>query len=105
MSLTNLIEFKTNDGEVNLKFSFSRLDSSISDFLRAELLVAVPTPADRIVVDMQQVEFADSVGLSILLRLNRFRADLTKRVVLNNLCPQMREVLRLTGLENVFEIK
>lgn len=55
---------------------------------------------DRVAIDLTELRFIDSSGLSLFLAV----ADQVGEVELRNPSPIIRKVLRLTGLSNVFVI-
>lgn len=69
-----------------------------------EHLAAVCESAPRIIVDLTHVDFLDSTGLGVLVgAMKRARSrDRTLRLVCP--CPQIRNVLTVTGLAEVLRI-
>lgn len=80
------------------------IDVARSDAVLAEgeaLLDQTPR-GDRLVVDVAEVEFIDSSGLSALLRLRRLAGERDVTIVLRNVPHFMASVMRVGGLEGVF---
>ena len=79
------------------------VDLSSSPALRRCLLNNGP-PGTAIIVDLSEVTFLDSIGLSVLLA-GRKRAQATGGdLSLRNPRPGVLKVLEITGLTKVFEI-
>jgi anti-anti-sigma factor len=81
------------------------LDLATSPQLR-EQLVALTERADSvIVVDLTDLAFIDSTGLSVLvMALNRSRAS-GGSIVLRNPSPSVMRILEITGLVSIFGIE
>ncbi|HEU5023547.1 MAG TPA: STAS domain-containing protein [Spirillospora sp.] len=59
----------------------------------------------RIVVDVTRMTFCDSSGLNVLIRASKRIAAMRGRFVLVRPTERVRNVLRVTGLERVFDIR
>ena len=71
----------------------------MAEELRNELLAAVAEAgADRVVLDLRQVNYVSSVAFRPLLQLHGALKDRQGRIVLCNLAEPIREVLHLTRL-------
>jgi anti-anti-sigma factor len=71
---------------------------------KARLMMVIDRGARRVVVDLSAVPFMDSSGLNALITAQR-RASATGAVVaLAGMDPNLRKVLELTGLHEVFAI-
>lgn len=83
------------DGDIDLETSLS---------LRNELLEALPTGKEDVVVDLSGVGFMDSSGLAALVGAwKAVRDDGSFRVCGPN--PIVHRVLTITGMEDVFDIR
>lgn len=71
-----------------------------------EALIAIANSGEtKVVVDMTNVTFMDSVGLSALVGpLKRFRTK-NGQIVLRSPTPSVRKVFEITGLTRVFRIE
>jgi anti-sigma B factor antagonist len=80
------------------------LDMSTAPKLRDELLRLVSDGATEVTVDLSQLAFVDSTGLSVLItglkRLREGGGDMALRAP----NPPTRRVLEITGLTEVFSI-
>lgn len=81
-----------------------RVDSITADELGAALNEAIDNGQNRIVMDLNKVDYMSSAGLrelvSALKRLKNGRGDLR----LASLSDRVKEVLELAGLDEIFEI-
>ncbi len=79
------------------------IDLESSRRLRSDLLDALSTGEERVVVDMTGVDFMDSTGLAALVGAWKVVRDAGSfRVAGAN--PVVHRVLTITGMEDVFEI-
>ncbi len=80
------------------------LDMSTAPQLREELLRLTDGGGSEIVVDLSQLGFIDSTGLSVLITcLKRVRQQ-GGEMALRSPSPSTRKVLEITGLHEVFVI-
>jgi anti-sigma B factor antagonist len=76
------------------------LDVSNAHRLRA-LLDDITTPAPTVVIDMSELAFMDSSGLTVMLEAARRGAS----VVLRQPSPVVRRLVEITGLTDVLRIE
>jgi anti-sigma B factor antagonist len=81
-----------------------RIDVESSASVRQALMDIVETEVQLILIDLHQVEFMDSSGLSALV--SGMKALRSKGGALSICCPnaQVRTALRLTMLDRVFSV-
>jgi anti-sigma B factor antagonist len=80
------------------------LDVASGPVLWERLAEAIPD-AKRLVLDLKDTNFVDSMGLSVFVRaLRRLRAD-GGDLILRSPTPNTLKVLRMTGLDKVFTIE
>lgn len=80
-----------------------RLVSSTDDILYATVVGLIPTTS-RIVLDLKELQHTDSMGLGTLVRLYVKAKGAGCRLELMHLNKQIRNLLGLTGLFDVFAI-
>lgn len=80
-----------------------RLVSSTDDLLYATVKELIPT-ASRIVLDLKDVQHTDSMGLGTLVRLYVSAKSAGCKLELTHLNKQIRNLLGLTGLFDVFAV-
>ena len=80
------------------------IDMATSPGLRKTLLESLKkTP--RLVVNMREVRYVDSSGIASLVEVLREARNKEKRLVLFGLNAAVRDVLQLTRLARIFEIR
>lgn len=87
-----------DDGVVVLS---GRLDAVQADRVR-EAMSGVGTSA---VVDFKELDYISSAGLGVLLGVQKRLSDTGHRLTLVNLNHHIREIFRIAGFDNVFEIR
>jgi anti-anti-sigma factor len=81
-----------------------RLDLQHGKVLREQLTSLVPQPQHLWVIDLAQVDFMDSSGLSALVSGLSASRSSGCRLVICNLQAPIRIIFELTQLDSVFEI-
>src|SRR4051812_41547640 len=80
------------------------IDIANSPALRKAMLASV-TNSDRLAVNMAAVKYIDSSGIASLLEVLKESRASNKQLVLFGLTEAVHEVLQLTRLTGVFEIR
>jgi anti-anti-sigma factor len=80
------------------------LDAASGHGLKSEVIQAIADGSPSIVIDMSGVAFMDSSGFGALVMALKKAREAGSRLVLQDLNPQVRLVLELTGTDRVFEI-
>jgi len=94
------------DGASTLfKLKERKLDSTISSELKGEFLLLCKPKVGTLVVDMADVEFCDSSGLSALLIADRKMKEHGGGVKLINVHKKVGSLLKISMLDRVFDIK
>jgi anti-anti-sigma factor len=88
-----------------LKIKERKLDSSISPELKGEFLILCKPKVESLVVDLADVEFCDSSGLSALLIADRKMKEHGGSVKLINVHKKVASLLKISMLDRVFEIQ
>lgn len=81
-----------------------RLDLQEGKVLREQLASIVPQPQDLWVIDLVQVDFMDSSGLTALVKGLKAAHQSGCHLVLCNVQAPVRIIFELTQLDEVFEI-
>ena len=90
---------RTVDGVLYLSGEFDLTGTALFDEAASRLL-----PADRLIVDLTELEFMDSSGLRSLMNLDlRIRAE-RARLTLRGPQPQVLRLLRMCGFDERLEI-
>lgn len=91
------------DGSVHVRLA-GELDLSNADYFHEELTRAEAREPAALVIDLSGVSFMDSTGLRLLLSaLRRAQAEGRRLVVVQGQ-EQVRDLFRIAGLEDVFEV-
>ena len=82
------------------------LESRI-EFRRAaqDLLDSMPQAGGRLVIDLTATRTVDSAGLGVLMLVQRHAADRRQRVLLRNPNDELRFLLALTKLQDLFDLE
>jgi anti-sigma B factor antagonist len=81
-----------------------KLDSSIASELKGEFLLICKPAVETLVLDLSDVEFCDSSGLSALLIAERKMKEHGGRVRLRHVHKKVSSLLKISMLDRVFEI-
>lgn len=73
--------------------------------LRREIAALLEAGQTHIEIVMEEVEFADSAGLSAILACHRMARQKGGEVVLVRPSPELSRLLRLTRLDEIFTIR
>ena len=69
------------------------------------LLSSLPEDGGRLVIDLQATRSVDSAGLGVLMLVQRRAAERNQVVVLNRPNDELRFLLVLTKLDDLFEVR
>ncbi len=98
-------DVKKNAKSTILKLHGRKLDSAVSPDLKAEFLVLCkPKVTDRLIVDMEEVQFCDSSGLSALLIADRTMRKHGGSVHFVNVHKKVMDLMKISQLDRVFTI-
>src|SRR5689334_3501258 len=92
-----------DDNVVIFTLKENRLDSLVAPDVKAELLIVCQPNIDALVVDLSKVDYADSTGLSCLLLAHRQLKDHDAPVILVGVRETVRNLLRISQMEWLFE--
>ena len=87
-----------------LKLNETKLNSLISPQLKSELILMNTEGQRNIVLDLAQVKFADSSGLSSLLVGHRLCKNATGTFILTGLNDAVSRLITISQLDNVLSI-
>ncbi len=98
------IEEQLAHGGVVVLAPYGDIDLYVADELRSRLAAAADGGASALVLDLSEVTFVDSMGLSVLLGgLRRMQAD-GRELRLAGPSPEVRRLIEITLLDRVFTI-
>jgi anti-anti-sigma factor len=87
-----------------LKLHESKLDSTIAPALKSELLTLHAEGVKNIILDLEEVKYTDSSGLSALLVGNRILSDDGGIFVLIHLSDHAMKLVKISQLDTVLNI-
>ena len=98
-------EIEKNGKATILRLRGKKLDAAASAGLKAEfLLLCKPKVANKLIIDMQEVEFCDSSGLSALLIADRTMREHGGSVCLVHVHKKVLDLMKISQLDRVFSI-
>jgi anti-sigma B factor antagonist len=90
---------------VTLKLKEKKLDTTIAPELKGEFLILCKPKVETLIVDLSDVEFCDSSGLSALLIADRKMKEHGGTVKLLNVHKKVMALLKISMLERLFTIE
>jgi len=97
-------EVKKNGDAAILKLKEKRLDATISSELKGEFLILCDGKIASLVIDLSDVEFCDSSGLSALLIAERKMREQGGIVKLAGLQKKVMSLIKISHLDRAFSI-
>jgi anti-sigma B factor antagonist len=98
-------EVTQNGANATLKLKEKKLDSSIAPELKGEFLLLCKPKVEQLVIDLADVEFCDSSGLSALLIADRKMKEHGGGVVLRHVHKKVMSLLKISMLDRIFSIE
>lgn len=93
------VDVKEDNGVINISVR-GRIDSSNADEFGRTILKVAASPDTSVILDFNDLEYISSAGLRVLLTLRK-----TKEVQIVNVNSQVYEVLEMTGLTEIFNVR
>jgi anti-sigma B factor antagonist len=90
----------SNDGRASVISVSGELDLASSGALEEELARATDSDVEQVVIDLRELEFMDSTGLSTLVKAHQRAAAAGKQFGLVRGPQQVQRLLSLTGVED-----
>ncbi len=98
-------EVKKNGKSTVLRLRGRKLDATISPELKAEFLVLCkPKVCSKLIIDMTEVQFCDSSGLSALLIADRAMREHGGSVSLVRVNKKVLDLMKISQLDRIFTI-
>jgi anti-sigma B factor antagonist len=97
-------EIKKNGTATILKIHERKLDASISPELKGEFLVLCKRQQKELLIDLSDVEFCDSSGLSALLIAERKMRENGGTVKLVGVQKKVLSLIKISHLDRAFQI-
>jgi anti-sigma B factor antagonist len=89
---------RTDNGEATVLAVGGELDLAASPALEQEIDEVLKTPSGALIIDLRELEFIDSTGLSVLVKAHQRAEQDGRRFGLVNGGSQVRRLLSLTGI-------
>jgi len=99
------VDVQANGSAITLTLKEKKLDSAIAGELKGEFLLLCTPKIKTLTVDLANVEFCDSSGLSALLIADRKMKEHGGKVRLLNVHKKVLGLLKISMLDRVFEIE
>lgn len=87
-----------------LKLEEDNLNSMISPNLKSEFIFLRNEGVKNLILDLQQVQYVDSSGLSAILTANRLWTDHGAFVIGGELKPGVKKILEISRLDSILTI-
>jgi len=97
-------DVKKQGSTVILKLKERKLDTSVSAELKGEFLLLCTPELKELILDLSQVEFCDSSGLSALLIAERKMRENDGVVKLAGLHKKVLSLIQISHLDRAFQI-
>ena len=98
-------DVQKNKASTILKLKERKLDSSVSPELKGEFLILCNPKVQHLVVDLADVEFCDSSGLSALLIADRKMKEHGGTVKLVNVHKKVASLIKISMLDRIFDVE
>ena len=98
-------DVEKNGTAVTVKLKGRKLDSAVSSELKGEFLLLCKPKVETLIVDLEEVDFCDSSGLSALLIAERKMREHGGKVRLLNVNEKISSLLKISMLDRIFEIR
>lgn len=82
-----------------------RLDTPASQEIAPEMNKLSADAAGTVVLDCTDLSYISSSGLRLFLTLRKAAADKGGKIIVRNICTDIRNVFMMTGFLNLFEIQ
>lgn len=104
-SLSKALIASYNDGDIPVVNLIGELDLSSAPRLYNELWQVTQDGKKSVALNLAKLEFMDSSGLQLLLRLREKLKAKNQEIILINPQPSITKLLQLTGFDKLFKIQ
>ena len=98
------VDITRENGEVTVRME-GRLDTPGAHEIAPEMDELAKDTDKTVVLDCTDMTYISSSGLRIFLTLRKAAADKGGRIIVRNICNDIRNVFMMTGFLNLFEIQ
>jgi anti-anti-sigma factor len=100
----NLVDISRQPDHIKVTFHVQRLDSRVAEAIRSHITTHLPREPIQVVLDLSEVTFADSMGISIFLITYKLLPRDAPPIKLVGCGTQLQQVLALVNLTQIFDI-
>ncbi len=93
-----------SEGNTEILSCKGRMDAHVSDRLKATVQELLEGGCDRLVLDLEGLEFLDSSGLGALVSCLRRVKERKGQIRLSGLRPEVRSIFDITRVSRLFHI-
>ena len=105
MSLFEIDVVETTDGVLRLEVDGEIDLSSGPGLLDSVLCAALASNHRQVVMDLRDVTFIDSCGLSAIIQTHRRLCDNGSHLVIVRPAPMVRRLIEMTGLDSMLDLR
>ena len=98
------VDITRENGEVTVRME-GRLDTPGAHEIAPEMDELAKDTDKTVVLDCTDLTYISSSGLRIFLTLRKAAADKGGKIIVRNICNDIRNVFMMTGFLNLFEIQ
>jgi anti-sigma B factor antagonist len=96
-----MIVLETNTTHASITITAEKLDSSISQNLKSEIVTAQKQGVEHLIIDLSQVRYCDSSGLGALLLANRTFNEDGKTFAIRGIQPNVFKLIQISQLDSI----
>ncbi len=97
-------EKSVEDRYTSIQLLEEKLDSQISPSLKSEFIMLNTNGVRNILLNMKQVKYVDSSGLSAILIANRLCSNSGGMLAISNLNEHVKKLIKISQLESVLNV-
>ena len=98
------VDITRENGEVIVRM-VGRLDTPGAQEIAPQMNELLEDTGKTVVLDCTDMSYISSSGLRIFLTLRKAAADMGGKIIVRNICNDIRNVFMMTGFLNLFEIQ
>jgi len=99
-----MVEVNENDGIVTVVVKADRVTVANVADLKTTLISTLKGGASKVVLDLAEVKFMDSTGISVLISGLKTSRECSNRFVIANIQRDVLKLFELMKLDKIFEI-
>ncbi|MCG8403942.1 MAG: STAS domain-containing protein [Phycisphaerales bacterium] len=105
MASPSFVNIQSKDKAVLARIDCRELNHETTDKMKEALrAVSVEHPNQSMVLDLSQVEFIPSLALGAMVEVHHIYRKAGRKLILAGVVPKALEVMKLSSLDNLFDI-